>query len=196
MGKGYDPRDWYWLDEAAGEVYSSRRQALVPTTDMGYRDFIADGTTPTRHPGDAELAEVLRPYGVALYSEPALAKARREKRAALLTLFAAKQAAGIVYAGKPLQLRDEDLPRIEGAAVQAFMVASGLPGLSWPAGFAWRMGDNSFLPLPTASTMIDLAAAAASAYGALRQQLWALKDAIDAAATPAEVEAIDVEGGW
>lgn len=69
MSREYDPRDWYWLDAERGLAYSSRRQAEVEPFDGGYQDFIADGTNPTRHPGDAELAAVLRPYGLALKAE-------------------------------------------------------------------------------------------------------------------------------
>jgi hypothetical protein len=70
MAMTYDPRDWYWL-RADGEVYSSRRGAVVPATDAEFASWRASGRVPTLFPRDtsgaesaAELRAVLAPYGI------------------------------------------------------------------------------------------------------------------------------------
>jgi hypothetical protein len=195
MSKSYNPFDWYWLDQDAGEVYSSARQARIAIDDESYKAFIADGTIPTRHPGDADLADVLTAYKLPLYAEDPLLEAKREARDRAIALFHAKQEAGVSYNGAVIQIRDEDLPRIEGAALKALMAKLGA-GAFWPADSAWRMADNSSLAIPTAAQMIELAIIAAGAYAALRRRLWAIKDALAAAATVEAVAAIDLEKGW
>jgi hypothetical protein len=58
------------------------------------------------------------------------------------------------------------------------------------------MADNSSLALPTAADMLALGQAAADRYAALRLKLGQIKDAIDAAADQAALDAIDVTAGW
>ena len=68
--------------------------------------------------------------------------------------------------------------------------------VSWPAEFAWRMEDNSFLPLPVPSMMIEMATAAANEVYRLRQVAWGHKDALTALETAEAVAAYDIEEGW
>ncbi|MGH6879269.1 hypothetical protein [Hypericibacter sp.] len=127
---------------------------------------------------------------------PDLAQLKAVKRAAAVALFAAKQEAGAPYGGKVVQLREEDLTRINGAALKATLALNPASGVAWAPDFAWRMADNSMLPLATPVAMIGLAAAAAAAYEDLRKRLWAIKDAIEAADTAEKVAAIDETKGW
>lgn len=66
----YVPRDWYWVSED-GRVYASARAAIVSADDKGLADFKDRGQVPTPWPkdadgqeSDAELNDVLRPYGL------------------------------------------------------------------------------------------------------------------------------------
>ena len=58
----YNPYDWYW-DNGTG-VFSSASQTVVPYTNPAYVAWLGLGNTPTRHHGDANLRDVLEPYGL------------------------------------------------------------------------------------------------------------------------------------
>jgi hypothetical protein len=119
---------------------------------------------------------------------------RAEKLAALARRYDAALAAGMTYQGKVLQLRAADQQNIAAMGQEArWARAAGLP---WPADFAWRMADNSFLPLPDAAAMIALGEAAKAEVYRLRQAKWAHADALNAATTAAEIAAYDIETGW
>lgn len=102
--------------------------------------------------------------------------------------------AGMPYAGTMLQIRAEDQGNISAMAQRATLAQAGL--VTWPDGFAWRMADDSFLPLPSPAEMIALAAAAAAEVHRLRQVMWGHKDAIAALTDPDAVIAYDIEDGW
>lgn len=146
--------------------------------NMRWHDPLPEGFTP---PTQLELDLVI---------------ARTAKLAALVTAFDSAVAGGVAHGGKLLQIRDADRANINGQASRA--IASLLPGggVTWPADFAWRMADNSYLPLATPADMLALGAAASDRYAALRRRLGDLKDAIAGAADLAELEAIDVGAGW
>lgn len=118
------------------------------------------------------------------------------KRSAVDRAFELRVGAGVIFDGKVLQIGDDDRNNITGQSSRA--IASLLPGsgVTWPADFAWRMADNSYLALPTAADMLALGQAAAERYATLRLKLGALKDAIDAAADQAALDVIDVSAGW
>ncbi|MBY0523418.1 MAG: hypothetical protein K2R98_08460 [Gemmataceae bacterium] len=60
----YSPTDHYWDNGA--DVFSSARQARVPYSDPAYTAWLAAGNTATRDPGNADLRDLLSPYGVGL----------------------------------------------------------------------------------------------------------------------------------
>jgi len=93
-----------------------------------------------------------------------------------------------------LQLRAIDQQNVIAMSQRAALAQAG--AVTWPEGFAWRMADNTFLPLPGPAGMIALATAAADEVYRLRRVAWAHKDAIDALATVEAVEAHDIETGW
>lgn len=182
----YDPADWYWQAED-GSLYGSRRGTIVQPEDAEFAAWAAAGGVPTRHPGHDELADVLAVYGLPYYGDlPHAIAARWDEIAAL---YAEQLAAGMSYGGQVLQIDEASQLRITGAAA-----AAGLTG-SVPAS-GWRMADNTFLALPAAADMVQLAAAAAVAVEALRTTMWAHKDAIAALGDLAAVLAYDVSTGW
>lgn len=117
-----------------------------------------------------------------------LAAAQAERIADVRVAAAARMAAGMAWQGKVLQIDAESLGLLTGA--DAMAAAGGLP-----PGFAWRMADNSFLPLDAEGLRAMALAAGALVY-AIRAVGWAKVDAIRAAADPAAVAAIDPATGW
>jgi hypothetical protein len=102
--------------------------------------------------------------------------------------------AGMAYAGKVLQIREVDQQNIVTMGNEArWALATSTP---WPAMFAWRMADDTFLALPTANSMIALAEAAKTEVLRLRQNKWRLADLIAAATTVEDLDAIDINTGW
>lgn len=60
----YNPFEWYWDNGTA--VFSSKTQSVVPYNNAAYVAWLAMGGLPTKHPGDAELRNVLAVYGLGL----------------------------------------------------------------------------------------------------------------------------------
>jgi len=101
---------------------------------------------------------------------------------------------GMAYGGKRLQIREEDQLNITAMGNEArWAKATGAP---WPANFAWRMADDTYLSLPTADFCIELGLAAKSRVLDLRQNKWRLDDLVRAATTKAALDAIDIDSGW
>lgn len=111
-----------------------------------------------------------------------LAEAQAEAFARIEAEFAARIAVGIQHVGRPLDIDEASTTRMTAAA------ALHLAG-TFPANFAWRMADNSFLPL-TGPQMVAMAAAAAARVLALRQARWAARDAVRAATTREAADSI------
>lgn len=111
-----------------------------------------------------------------------LAEAQAEAFARIDAEYAARIAAGMTHAGRPVEIDEASTARMNAAA------SLHLAGV-FPAGFAWRMADNGFLPL-TGPQMVALAAAAAARVLALRQARWAARDAIRNATTRAAADAV------
>jgi hypothetical protein len=114
-----------------------------------------------------------------------LADAVAEAIARIDADFAQRITAGMTWSGKPLQ--------IDPASTANMTSVSALTskGSALPADFAWRMGDNTFLPM-TAAQQASMAAAAAAYVMALRKAMWAAKDAARAARTREEADAVQV----
>ena len=124
---------------------------------------------------------------VAVTDNRTLADAQAEAVERLRGEFDAQVAKGAVYSGKPIQIDDASQMRM--AAVVTQITA----GVALPAGFAWRMGDNTYLPV-TSAQMVALAAAASARIMALRAALW---PAIDAARVARNIAAADaIKANW
>lgn len=117
-----------------------------------------------------------------------LPQAKAAKLRASAEALAAKLAAGMPWSGATLQIDERSQARL-GNALQLGQ-ADGLP-----QGFAWRMEDNSALPLDLAG-LLAMATAAWVYVHALRLHYWGLVDDINAAVDVAAVTAIDLEAGW
>jgi hypothetical protein len=120
--------------------------------------------------------------------------ARARRLTALTARYLAALDAGMTYQGKVLQIRENDQINITAVGQEARWALAG--GIAWPANFAWRMADNSFLPLPTPQHMIALGEAAKAEVYRLRQVKWGHAAAIAAMETAEAVNAHDIEAGW
>lgn len=162
----------------------------------GYLGGFAGGALPEA----ADAIEVAAPpqHALEVWNEGdwiwPLAIAKAAKLDQLQVRYAAALAAGMDYAGRQLQIREVDQQNITAMGQEArWALASNS---AWPGNFAWRMLDNSFLPIPDPQAMIALGEAAKSEVYRLRQVKWAHADAIAAAANIAALNAHDIENGW
>ncbi|MBX9698602.1 MAG: DUF4376 domain-containing protein [Acetobacteraceae bacterium] len=120
--------------------------------------------------------------GVLIADDRSEAEVREEALARVAAGFDLAIAAGMPWAGKVLQIDDASRANLTSAALGAQI------GL-WPPGGAWRMADNSFLAL-TAPELVAMAGAAMGHYLALRQRMWARRDAARAAKDRDEADRI------
>lgn len=97
------------------------------------------------------------------------------------TRYADQIAAGMDWQGSPLQIDQTAVQNISAVMLQ---VVAQVP---LPEGFAWRMGDNTYMPMDAAG-VAAMATAASAQVQALRVELWAAVDAARAAET---IEAAD-----
>lgn len=124
-----------------------------------------------------------------------LRDAKADKVTAINAAFDAEIAAGFSYAGKVIDLDEASRANIAAAATRAMAVALALPGMAWPDGFAWRTKDNTTLDLDP-SEMLGMGQEAADRFTALILIRGALKDAVAAATSAEELEAVDPAAGW
>lgn len=103
-------------------------------------------------------------------------------------------AKGLRYAGKVLQIREQD--QINLIAINNDARWIKIHGTAWPSNFAWRMADNSFLPLPNPESMIALAEAAKVEVLRLRKVKWSHVDAVCSLTSSAELAAYNFETEW
>lgn len=119
---------------------------------------------------------------------------RVEKLAAIEQRFQQALAAGLAYGGKVLQIRPQDQINLTTMGNEArWALAANAP---WPADFAWRMADDSFLPVADAATMIALAEAAKAEVYRLNQLKWQHVDAVRALAEAGAIASYDFNIGW
>lgn len=95
---------------------------------------------------------------------------------------------GMPWMGKVLQIHEEALSDINR------MITAVLAGV-FPSEFAWRMKDNTFLPVD-ADGMKAMGTAALGRMGALLAHYWFLKDSIRTAPDENALNAIDVTANW
>lgn len=108
---------------------------------------------------------------------------------------AALNAAGFEYNGKTYQLDDASQQRIAALALKAWRAVSGVEGATWAEDFAFIAADNTAVPF-TAADFGAFADAAANAVIARRLNARALKNAVLAAASAAELDSVDITAGW
>jgi hypothetical protein len=126
--------------------------------------------------------------GAALVScDPPLERLREELTSAARAALATRISAGMPWSGRVLQIDEASQGRLSAAVL---MAQYGLP-----EGFAWRMADNTAVPMQAAA-LVAMARAAGAYVAALRARYWALADAIAAAADAASLHALDLAAGW
>lgn len=103
--------------------------------------------------------------------------------------------AGLSHLGITYQIDDASRQNIAAMGSLAGLVVAGVPGVQWPAGFAWISSDNKQIPMDTVS-MLAFASAAADYYSGILRNGRTLKDAISAAASAADLSAVDLSSGW
>ncbi len=97
--------------------------------------------------------------------------------------YAAQIAAGMTWQGKPLQI---DPPATANMSAVMLQVVAQIP---LHPGFAWRMADNTYLPMDAAG-VAAMASAAAARVQALRVAMWTTVDAARLAKTHEAADAI------
>jgi len=119
---------------------------------------------------------------------------RQKKIASITARYSEALHAGFAYAGKILQIREQDQANLTtmGNEARWAKAANG----SWPSDFAWRMADDSFLGLSTADAMIALAEAAKAEVYRLQRVKWLHVDAVRSLSQPADIAAYNFETGW
>ncbi len=119
---------------------------------------------------------------------------RAEKIAAIERRFERALEAGLAFGGKALQIRPQDQINLTTMGNEArWSVAANAP---WPAGFAWRMADDSFLSVPDAATMIALAEAEKAEVYRLNQVKWQHIDAVRALTEAGVIADYDINAAW
>lgn len=111
-----------------------------------------------------------------------LAEAREEAVQRLRWQFGQTVAKGMPWRNKTLQIDDASRAHLDAACLRA---QRG----TLPAGFAWRMADNTTLALDAAG-MIATAEAAMDFYLALRQRLWIAVEKANAAPDNAAADGV------
>jgi Domain of unknown function (DUF4376) len=113
---------------------------------------------------------------------------RRVKKAVAQAELIRRIDAGMPWGGRVLQIDEASQQRITSVALTAAMGPL-------PDPFAWRMADNSSLPMGGAD-VVAMARSAMSYVAALRSHYWVLVDAVEAAPDAGALAAIDVEADW
>lgn len=112
------------------------------------------------------------------------------------TLLAAGAPVPIGQATLHVALDDGSRADLTAMATTAIGAASG--ALPWPESYqqGWITIENIRIPLATPAEGLGLAAGVGDRYAQIRQRGRDLKDAIEAAADDAALDAIDIESGW
>ena len=119
-----------------------------------------------------------------------------DKLASLAAQYDGLIAAGRNFDGKTFQIDAASQASISAMGALAASVLANTPGAAaWPAGFYWIATDNSHVPMD-AMTMYGFAQNVAGYVSTLVLTNAALKAAIGACTTQAQLDAIDVTAGW
>lgn len=123
--------------------------------------------------------------------KPKLAAARKNKIAQVKDRYRAELNEGMTYLTKLLE--------IDSGAQNDIIAATDTardPDTVWNPAFSWRMGDDSFITLPTTADMILLCRAMKAEVYRLKLNKWLHTDNIKVLATVEEIEAYDITTGW
>lgn len=123
-----------------------------------------------------------------------LSTRRLAMKAAAQAAFGARLAAGFAWGGKVAQIDPASQALIVAQSARASAAKAG--DVAWPDYFAWRMADNSWLGMELPQDMLDFAEGAADYVLALRVRYWQIVDAIAAADSHADLDAVDLSAGW
>lgn len=156
---------------------------------------LGDGAAIPADPRNADWQEYLAwaAAGNAAQPEP-LDDLKRRRRAEVEAELARRLDLGMSYGGKPLQIDEASQRNIIAKSQRAEWAVQGLA--LWDPNFAWRMGDNSYLPLPAPADMMALADAADTEVTRLKWVAFGHKDAIDALQSASAIAAYDIGEGW
>ena len=135
---------------------------------------------------DSAVATIIAQY---LISSTRTEFLRNVRRSELEGQFSLRIDSGLSYNGKLFQIDPASTANINAMATFA------LTGDPWPTGFYWLATDNSHV-LMSAGDMLAFGRAAALYVSALILRRRTLKDALEAAASPEAVLAVDVTTGW
>lgn len=164
--KDYDPRDWYWVigatpgigladqDLSALSAFSSRRFQTVAGDDAEYAAWRSDGTLPSRHPGDMELAGILEPHGLALTG----AYHRRTKADLLARMPAAERRATFRYLRVEAGTNDTvaDFLDAWSAAVSVDIAGIEILGdVTWPQAVGFLLNSAGTISQATHDALLD-----------------------------------------
>jgi hypothetical protein len=105
----------------------------------------------------------------------------------LSSVFEAKVLAGLTHQGAVFQIDEQSRANI--AAMATFAISANLGG-PWPKDFYWIAADNTHVPM-SSTEMLAFAQAAGAYVSSLILKQRGVKDAIAAATSVAEVDAID-----
>lgn len=125
-----------------------------------------------------------------------IADARAAKLAAIVATADALLSAGAPRSG--LHISVDDGSRADLTAMAATASAALAGAVAWPESYArgWITTENERIPLATPAEGLTLAATVGDWYARLVQRRRDLKDAVLAAATIGELDAIDIDTGW
>jgi len=113
------------------------------------------------------------------------------KVSAIESAYGAAVSAGFTYNATVYQIDDISQQRIA-----AWGSLANVSGMAWPSNFVWVAANNTRTPFATAATFLAFAEAAATRVTAMILNARALKDAVAAAQTVADLTAIDSTKGW
>lgn len=182
LGEGADA-DWALVEDHRGEAYRKADGVAVRVNDLG--------------PLPAELVSVKPDADLQRWNDEAGAwevdpdQLRAVKLTEVEARYGEHLAAGFGYGGKVLQADDGSQAKINGAVTRALLAAQSGEAFS----VDWTCADNSVLTLDGAG-MCAMGAACGDFVTQAFYRRRALKDALLAAATVAEIEAIQIDSDW
>ena len=118
---------------------------------------------------------------------------RARLRAALERSWQARLGQGVSHQGKNFALDEPSQRRLTSAYALAQDSKAG--GVAWPANFAWRANDNTYLPLPTADDAIAFTRAASAEAVRLQFAYFNRKDSL-AGTADGGLGGFDPDASW
>jgi hypothetical protein len=133
--------------------------------------------------------------GALVVHAPNFAENQAAKAQSALAEYAARIAGGFTWSGTLYQIDPDSQAQITAFGAMALGSITDPANSPWPPGFTWIALNNSQVPMD-APTMYAFARAVATCVSGCILTLRAIKNAILAATTQAELDAIDVTAGY